>query len=488
MVFINKLADHSHHDDLRVDDELVVQNLKLPTNATVTGLTVNHIQGLSDSLGNLTIDESALLADVNTQIAGKADASSVYTQTELDTIHATFAPASTTYTKTQVDAGLTAKVDATTYDAGIALKADITALNATNTTLATKADASATTASLALKADLSTVNTSLDTKLDTSIFNTQIATKADLSSLQSTNTTLTQKANQTDVDTSLALKADLSALNTTNTTLTEKLNISDANTALALKVDTADFNTLTATVNTKAPQASLDTTNNNLGALTTSVASLTTAVNSEALIQNTNSDVIIPQRGIPYPPKNITIPTQNFYNSALSPTVWGVSWTIGATDFTNVNGLKRKVYGVGDYNISPLHQPTSDLASTYVELTLPYAVVATGIEAVRRTDGATGTSSAYQSWNVSAATNNGWVDLNMDNSVFETAGNPAYYPTQFREITGNTVSSNRYRVFRGADEIGKYFDGFRIYSKDESPPAIPLGDVIESLIELNTFH
>ena len=35
MVFINKLADHSHHDDLRVDDELVVQNLKLPANATV---------------------------------------------------------------------------------------------------------------------------------------------------------------------------------------------------------------------------------------------------------------------------------------------------------------------------------------------------------------------------------------------------------------------------------------------------------------------
>ncbi|CAL6292269.1 unnamed protein product [Bathycoccus prasinos] len=191
--------------------------------------------------------------------------------------------------------------------------------------------------------------------------------------------------------------------------------------------------------------------------LTTSVASLTTAVNSEALIQNTNRDVIIPQR-------------------ALSPTLWGISWTIGATDFTNVNGLKRK--------------PTSDLAATYVELTLPYAVVATGIEAMRRTDGATGTSSVYQSWNVQAldATNNSWVDLNMDNSMFETTGNPAYYPTQFREITGNTVSSNTYRVFRGADAIGKYFDGFRIYSKDESPPAIPLGDVIESLIELNTFH
>ncbi|CAL6356623.1 unnamed protein product [Bathycoccus prasinos] len=428
MVFINKLADHSHHDDLRVDDELVVQKLKLPTNATVTGLTVNHIQGLSDSLGNLTIDESALLADVNTQIAGKADASSVYTQTELDTIHATFAPASTTYTKTQVDAGLTAKVDATTYDAGIALKADITALNATNTTLATKADASATTASLALKADLSTVNTSLDTKLDT-----------------------------------------------------------NANTALALKVDTADFNTLTATVNTKAPQASLDTTNNNLGTLTASVASLTTAVNSEALIQNTNSDVIIPQRGIPYPPKNISIPGASRGGDYISQTAWSDTWAISETDFTNVSGLKRKVYGVGDYQMSGI---ATNSSSQFVVLSLPYSVVATGIEAVRRADELAITSSTYQSWNVYAwdETNSSWVELNMDTSVFETTGNPAYYPTQFRQITGNTLNSNKYRFPTGGDSAAKYFDGFRIYSKDESPPAIPLGDVIESLIELNTFH
>ena len=113
-IFINKLADHSHHDDLRVDDELVVQNLKLPTNATVEGLTVSHIQGLSDSLGNLTIDETALLASVQSQIDSKADASTVYTKTELDTIHNSKADASTTYTKTQVDAGLTAKLDTAT--------------------------------------------------------------------------------------------------------------------------------------------------------------------------------------------------------------------------------------------------------------------------------------------------------------------------------------------------------------------------------------
>ena len=536
MVFINKLADHSHHDDLRVDDELVVQNLKLPANATVEGLTVSHIQGLSDSLGNLTIDESALLADVNTQIAGKADASSVYTQTELDTIHATFAPASTTYTKTQVDAGLTAKLDATTYNTGIALKADITALNATNTTLATKADASATTASLALKADLSTVNTSLDTKLDTSIFNTQIATKADLSSLQATNTTLTQKANQTDVDTSLALKADLSALNSTNTTLTTKANITDMNSALALKVDTTDFNTLTATVNTKANQSTLNTLTAtvNSKASQSSVDALSTTVDSKAdttdldakadttsvytqseittllagkvdtdatLVQSENNEIIIPQRGIPYPPKNITIPSGNYGagQNYWSSTAWAPSWTISASDFTKVNGLRRKTYGTGSYALSNMtHEntvyPTVD--QRFVELTLPYAVVATGVEAVQA-DGITVynsypefDSASPNGWQTFAwdATNSVWVEMNMDNTRIFPDGSPGILPTTFREISGNTLSSNKYRVMVCEDEVAARFDGFRIYSKDESPPAIPLADVIESLIELNTFH
>ena len=206
-IFINKLADHSHHHDLRVDDELVCKNLKLPADATVEGLTVHHIQGLSDSLGNLTIDETALLASVQSQIDSKADASTVYTKTELDTIHNSKADASTTYTKTQVDAGLTAKLDTATYDAGIALKADLSALNATNATLADKLDTSTFDTQIALKADASTTTASLATKLDTSVFNTQIATKADLSSLQATNTTLATKANQSDVDDALALKA-----------------------------------------------------------------------------------------------------------------------------------------------------------------------------------------------------------------------------------------------------------------------------------------
>ena len=281
-IFINKLADHSHHHDLRVDDELVCKNLKLPADATVEGLTVNHIQGLSDGLGNLTIDETVLLASVQSQIDSKADASDVYTKTELDTIHNSKADANTTYTKTQVDAGLTAKLDTTTYDAGIALKADLSALNATNATLADKLDTSTFDTQIALKADASTTTASLATKLDTSVFNTQIATKADLSSLQATNTTLATKANQSDVDDALALKADQSSLNSTNTTLTTKANITDMNNALALKADTTDLDAINTSLNTKAPQTSLDTTNTNLTALTSTVSTLTTQVNSQA--------------------------------------------------------------------------------------------------------------------------------------------------------------------------------------------------------------
>jgi len=272
-IFINKLADHSHHDDLRVDDELVCKNLKLPADATVEGLTVNHIQGLSDGLGNLTIDETVLLASVQSQIDSKADASDVYTKTELDTIHNSKADASTTYTKTQVDAGLNSKIDTTTYDAGKALKADLSDLNTTNATLADKLDTSTFDTQIALKADASTTTASLATKLDTSVFNTQIATKADLSSLQATNTTLATKANQSDVDDALALKADQSSLNSTNTTLTTKANITDMNNALALKVDTTDFNNLTTTVNTKASQSDLNTTIGNLTNLTNQVNS-----------------------------------------------------------------------------------------------------------------------------------------------------------------------------------------------------------------------
>ena len=139
--------------------------------------------------------------------------------------------------------------------------------------------------------------------------------------------------------------------------------------------------------------------------------------------------------------------------------------------------------------------PTPDYR--FVELTLPYAVVATGVEAVQA-DGLTNIYNSFpgsdslspNGWQTFAwdATNSTWVEMSMDNTRIFPDGNPGTLPTTFREISGNTLSSNKYRVMVCEDEVAARFDGFRIYSKDESPPAIPLADVIESLIELNTFH
>ena len=529
-MFVNALANMSEHEDLLVKDELVVQNLKIPSNGTVTGLTISHIDGLSSAVGG-NVDEQAILASLQGTIDLKADITSIYNQTEIDGFLATKPNSTDVYTKTQIDSTISGLATTATVNSQLQDKADSSTVytqTQANTLLNAKADSAdvylktevdsaiagfATTTELQNKAETSAVydRGTIDTKLSdkanssdvylktevdsaisgfatTASVSSQLQNKAETSAVYdrgTIDTYLSDKANssdvylKTEVDSSLALKVNSTEL---TTQLAQKASVS----ALNLKANITDLDS-------KADATDLDAKADTNSVYTQSEITnlLAGKVDTDAtLVQSENNEIIIPQRGIPYPPKNITFPTHSYiiHNSALSPTLWAASWTIGATDFTNVNGLKRKVYGVGDYNLSTLHQPTSEVAFTWVELTLPYAVVATGIEAVRRTDGATGTSSAYQSWNVSAATNNGWVDLNMDNSVFETAGNPAYYPTQFREITGNTVSSNRYRVFRGADEIGKYFDGFRIYSKDESPPAIPLGDVIESLIELNTFH
>jgi hypothetical protein len=217
-----------------------------------------------------------------------------------------------------------------------------------------------------------------------------------------------------------------------------------------------------------------------------------------ALVQSDNSEIIIPQRGIPYPPKNITIPSGNYPGGYDSQTAWASSWTISASDFTKVNGLRRKIYGVGSYGLSNMTHENSTADKRFVELTLPYPVVATGVEAIERADGAYKQYNDFpgfdsispNGWQTFAwdDTNSTWVEVAMDNSKIKPDGQPGTLPTTFRKITGNILNSSKYRVIVCEDGVAALFDGFRIYSKDESPPAIALGDVIESLIELNTFH
>ena len=300
-----------------------------------------------------------------------------------------------------------------------------------------------------------------------------------------------------------------------------------------LKVDTTNFNNLTTTVNTKANQSSLDTltTTVNTKANQSSLDALTTTVNSKAnttdldakadvssvytqseitsllagkvdtdatLVQSENNEIIVPQRALPYPPKNMDIPAGNYPGGLDSPTAWASSWTISGGDMTKVNGLRRKIYGTGSYALSNMTHENSTADKRFVELTLPYPVVASGVETVQRADGNTVynefpefDSASPNGWQTFAwdTTNSVWVEMNMDNTRIQPyPSSPGILPTTFREITGNTLSSNKYRVMVCEDRMATRFDGFRIYSKDESPPDIPLSDVIESLIELNTFH
>ena len=216
------------------------------------------------------------------------------------------------------------------------------------------------------------------------------------------------------------------------------------------------------------------------------------------LVQSENNEIIVPQRALPYPPKNMDIPAGNYPGGLDSPTAWASSWTISGGNMTKVNGLRRKIYGTGSYALSNMTHENSTADKRFVELTLPYPVVASGVETVQRADGNTTynefpnyDSASPNGWQTFAwdTTNSVWVEMNMDNTRIQPyPSSPGILPTTFREITGNTLSSNKYRVMVCEDRMATRFDGFRIYSKDESPPDIPLSDVIESLIELNTFH
>ncbi|CAL6311223.1 unnamed protein product [Bathycoccus prasinos] len=513
----------SEHEDLLVKDELVVQNLKIPSNGTVTGLTISHIDGLSSAVGG-NVDEQAILAslqEIDGFLATKPNSTDVYTKTQIDstisglattaTVNSQLqdkADSSTVYTQTQANTLLNAKADS----ADVYLKTEVDSAIAgfaTTTELQNKAETSAVydrgTIDTKLSDKANSSDVYLKTEVDSAIsgfattasVTSQLQNKAETSAVYdrgTIDTYLSDKANsadvylKTEVDSSLALKVNSTEL---TTQLAQKASVS----ALNLKANITDLD------------SKADTTDLDAKADTTSVytqSEITTLlagkVDTDAtLVQSENNEIIIPQRGIPYPPKNITIPSGNYPGGFASSTAWAPSWTISASDFTKVNGLRRKTYGTGSYALSNMMHENTSLPTPdrrFVELTLPYSVVATGVEAVQADE-----LTVYNSypefdpispngWQTFAwdATNSTWVEMNMDNTRIFPDGSPGILPTTFREISGNTLSSNKYRVMVCEDEVATRFDGFRIYSKDESPPAIPLADVIESLIELNTFH
>ena len=509
-MFVNELANMSVHEDLLVKDELVVQNLKIPGNGTVTGLKISHIDGLSSAVGG-NVDEQAILASLQGTIDLKADISSIYTQTQIDGFLGTKIDSADVYTKTQMDTSLGNKADTATVNTQLQDKADTSSVytqTQANTLLNAKANSSdvylktevdsaisgfATTAQLQNKAETSAVydRSTIDTYLQDKANSSDVYSKSQIDS------SLALKVNSTDLTTQLAQKASVSALNSK----ADQTDLDSLTTTVNTKANQSSLDALTTTVNSKANKTDLDAKADVSSVYTQSeiTSLLAGKVDTDAtLVQSENSEIIVPQRALPYPPKNMDIPAGNYPGGLDSPTAWASSWTISGGNMTKVNGLRRKIYGTGSYALSNMTHENSTADKRFVELTLPYPVVASGVETVQRADGNTTynefpdyDSASPNGWQTFAwdTTNSIWVEMNMDNTrVQPYPSSPGILPTTFREITGNTLSSNKYRVMVCEDRMATRFDGFRIYSKDESPPDIPLSDVIESLIELNTFH
>ena len=163
--------------------------------------------------------------EVDTELGKKANSADVYTKTAAD---AQFAEAATTYTKTEVDTELGKKANSadvytkTVADSTFAKAADTYTKTEVNTELAKKADATAVytkeeaNTELAKKADKDTTYTK--TEVDTELG--KKANAADVYTTTQVDTELAKKADKsttytkTEVDTALGKKADATAVYT----------------------------------------------------------------------------------------------------------------------------------------------------------------------------------------------------------------------------------------------------------------------------------
>ena len=204
------------------------------TEAFVTGITDNKADKSTtytktevDTALGKKADQATTYTktEVDTELGKKANSADVYTKTAAD---AQFAEAATTYTKTEVDTELGKKANSadvytkTVADSTFAKAADTYTKSEVNTELAKKADATSVytkeeaNAELAKKADAATTYTK--TEVDT-----ELGKKADASTTYTkteVDTALGKKANYTDVytktevNTELGKKADASAVYT----------------------------------------------------------------------------------------------------------------------------------------------------------------------------------------------------------------------------------------------------------------------------------
>lgn len=245
------------------------------TEAFVTGITDTKADKsttytkteVDTALGNKADKSTTYTKDeVNTELGKKANSADVYTKTVADS---TFAKAADTYTKTEVNTELGKKANSadvytkTVADSTFAKAADTYTKSEVNTELGKKADATAVytkeeaNTELAKKADAATTysKTEVDTALGNKADKTTTYTKTEVDTALGNKADKTTTYTKTEVNTELAKKANAEAVYTKTESdekyalLSNTYTKSEMDTALGGKATVADVQTAQTTAN-----------------------------------------------------------------------------------------------------------------------------------------------------------------------------------------------------------------------------------------------
>ena len=230
-----------------------------------------YVKTANTTAANLTALDNQVKANADA-LAGKADSTTVYSKSDMDTKLNAKADASNVYTKAEADTKLNAKANAadvytkTETDSTFAKKSDVYTKSDVDTKLNTKADKDSvytkteTDTKLNTKADKDSVytKTETDTKLNTKADKDSVYTKTETDTKLNAKADASNVYSKSDVDTKLDTKADKTELATVKTAAdtakstaeTAKTTADAAKAAVDTIADTEKINTLVTDVDT----------------------------------------------------------------------------------------------------------------------------------------------------------------------------------------------------------------------------------------------
>ena len=211
-----------------------------------------YVKTANTTAANLTALDNQVKANADA-LAGKADSTTVYSKSDMDTKLNAKADASNVYTKAEADTKLNAKANAadvytkTETDSTFAKKSDVYTKSDVDTKLNTKADK-----------DSVYTKTETDTKLNTKADKDSVYTKTETDTKLNAKADASNVYSKSDVDTKLDTKADKTELATVKTAAdtakstaeTAKTTADAAKAAVDKIADTEKINTLVNDVDT----------------------------------------------------------------------------------------------------------------------------------------------------------------------------------------------------------------------------------------------